>query len=271
MGWLITIVYALLSGFTEFLPVSSKAHQLLFTRIFGMEANVPVLNLFVHLAELAAVLMCTWPMLSRLKRSQNHRRRPGNRRVHIIDYDNKLIKSAAMSMLILLLLCFTDLSKGSLVFLAVTSLIGGGWTLITEHMRHANKDSRHMSGLDGIALGIFGGLSFLPGISRNGAIIGYSVARGAERKNAINWAILLSIPALMLLILGDFTSIFSGAAEAISFGIIVSYLLAAVTAFFAGYLAIQLLRFMANKIEFIGFGYYSFGIALLSLFIYLIA
>ena len=270
MSWLRTIVYALISGFTEFLPVSSRAHQQLYMKLFGMDGSMPVLNLFVHLAELCVVLMCSWPILSRFKRNQNNRRRPGSRRVHMVDYDSRLIKTAVLPMIILLALNFTPVSAGSLLFLAVTSAIGATIILVSEHVRHANKDSRHMSGLDGIALGIFGGLSFLPGISRVGSTISYSVARGAERKHAINWAILLSVPALIMLIVGDFVMIFSGGAEGISFVTIVQYLLAACGAFCAGYGGIQVLRSLSKHVDFSGFAYYTIGATLLSLFIYLI-
>lgn len=270
MNWLKTILYALISGFTEFMPVSSKAHQVLFMKISGMEGSMPVLNLFVHSAELVAVLMCCWPMLNRLRRNQNHRRRPGARRVHMIDYDSRLVKTAILPMIILLALNFTSVASSSLPSLTLTTIIGGAFILFSEHIRHGNKDSRYMSGLDAIALGIVSGLSFLPGISRTGAAISYSVARGADRKHAINWAILLCIPALIMLILSDFVLIFSGAAEGITFVVILQYLLAAGCAFCAGYWGIQVLRFLSKRVDFSGFGYYSLGIALLSLFIYLI-
>lgn len=271
MSWLRTIFYALLSGFTEFLPVSSRAHQLLFAKISGMDGSMPVLNLFVHLSELIAVIVCSGPLLNRLRRGQDNRRRPGIRRLHMIDYDSKLIKTAMLPMIILLALSFTSVSKGGLVSLSITSVIGGGFILLAEHMRHANKDSRYMSGLDGIALGIFSGLSFLPGISRNGAAISYAVARGADRKHAINWAILLSIPALIILIISDFIMIFAGGAESITFVVIIQYLLAGGCAFMAGYGGIQMLRFLTKRVDFSGFAYYTLGIALLSLFVYLIA
>lgn len=270
MSWLRTIFYALISGFTEFMPVSSKAHQILFAEMFGFDGSMPVLNLFVHLAELLAVVLCCWPMLNRLKRNHNHRRRPGTRRVHMIDYDNRLIKTAILPMIILLALNFTSVANTGLPYLTVTSVIGGAFILFSEHIRHGNKDSRHMSGLDGIALGVVSGLSFLPGISRIGTAISYGVARGADRKHAINWAVLLCIPALIMLILTDFVMIFSGAAEGITFVVILQYLLAAGCAFGAGYGGIQILRFLSKRVDFSGFGYYSLGVALLSLFIYLL-
>jgi len=270
MSWLRTIFYALLSGFTEFLPVSSRAHQMLYMKLFGMDGSMPVLNLFVHLGELVAVLFCCWPIILRLRRGQQHRRRPGTRRVHMIDFDNKLSKTAMLPMVILLALNFSSVSRGGLLYLTLTLAVGAAFILVSEHIRHGNKDSRHMSGLDGIALGVVSGLSFLPGISRIGAGISYGVARGADRKHAINWVILLSVPALIMLIVSDFVMIFSGVAETISFVVILQYLLAVAAAFFAGYGGIQLMRILAKSIDFSGFGYYSLGVALLSLFIYLI-
>ncbi len=271
MNWLRVILYGLVSGLAEFLPVSGRAHQVLLGKLFGFDGSVPVLDLFVHLGALLAVLLYCSPMLLRLKRGQNSRRRPGSRRVHIVDYDSRLIKTAVVPLVILLALNLATAGAFNLVHLALFSVVTGVVIFISEHMRHANKDARLMTGLDGIVLGIAGGLSFLPGFSRNGAVISYATARGADRTHAINWALLLSIPALLVLIVCDFAAIFSGRAEAVSFLIVLQYILAAAGAFAGAYSGVRMLRFLAVRTVFTGFAYYCWGVSLFSLFLYLIA
>ncbi len=270
MNWLRVIFYGLVSGLAEFLPVSGKAHQVLLGKLFGFRVSVPVLDLFVHMGALLAVLLYCSPMLLRLKRGQNSRRRPGARRVHIVDYDSRLIKTAVVPLVILLALNLTTSRTVHLVHMAIFSVVSGAFLFISEHMRHANKDARLMTGLDGIVLGITGGLSFLPGFSRNSAVIAYATARGADRTHAINWALLLSIPALIVLMVCDLAAIFSGGAEAVSFLIILQYILAAACAFVSGYSSIRILHFFAVRTVFTGFAYYCWGVSLFSLFLYLI-
>ena len=50
-----SILYGLFSGFTEFLPISSSAHQALLLRLSGQSQRDSVFDLFVHAALLLAV------------------------------------------------------------------------------------------------------------------------------------------------------------------------------------------------------------------------
>lgn len=271
MNWLRAVLYGLISGFAEFLPVSSKAHQMLFAKLFGMDGHMPVLNLFVHLAALLALILYCSPTLMRLKRRTSTHRRPGARRVHSVDYDYRLIKTATVPLVILLSLNLSSIGSANLVYPAVFSIISGVLIFVSEHMRHANKDARLMTGLDGILLGISGGLSFLPGMSRNATVISYGLARGADRNHTINWALLLGIPALIVLLLCDLAAILSGSGEPVTFVIILQYILAAAAAFGGGYGGIRMLRFLAVRTDFTGFAYYSWGMALFALILYLVA
>ena len=56
MNLLHAIVMGILQGLTEFLPVSSSGHLVLFTRITGIESNL-FFDLFLHLATLFAVVI----------------------------------------------------------------------------------------------------------------------------------------------------------------------------------------------------------------------
>ena len=56
MNLLHAIIMGILQGLTEFLPVSSSGHLVLFTRITGIESNL-FFDLFLHLATLFAVVI----------------------------------------------------------------------------------------------------------------------------------------------------------------------------------------------------------------------
>ena len=69
MGWLETIIYALISGIAEFLPVSSVAHQSILLKLFGCTENMAALNFTVHLGALAALYISCQSHLAALGRT----------------------------------------------------------------------------------------------------------------------------------------------------------------------------------------------------------
>lgn len=56
MEWFQVVVLALVQGLTEFLPISSSAHLILFPRLFGWQDQGLAFDIGVHLGTLLAVL-----------------------------------------------------------------------------------------------------------------------------------------------------------------------------------------------------------------------
>ena len=56
LSWLESLIYGLISGFAEFLPVSSLAHQTIYLKLIGA-SNHPILRFCAHLGSFGAVLM----------------------------------------------------------------------------------------------------------------------------------------------------------------------------------------------------------------------
>ena len=126
-----------------------------------------------------------------------------------------------------------------------------------------------MSGMDAILMGTAGALSAIPGISRIGMITSAAVARGAGRNHALNWALLLTSPAMVVFMVFDVVALI-GAGAALSLAVLVSCLGAAAAAFIGSYVCILLIQFLIVKFDLSGFSYYCWGIAMLSFILYLI-
>ena len=64
--WII-IILGLVQGASEFLPISSSGHLVLFYNILGVKENTMLLSVVLHVATLVAVLLCyrkeLWVML----------------------------------------------------------------------------------------------------------------------------------------------------------------------------------------------------------------
>lgn len=275
MVFIESILYGLIYGLSEFLPVSSKAHQTLMQYLFWPDTGDSLQNLLVHIGLLLAIFISCRDILLRIMRQQRTVSGRRRRKVRSLDsqslYDLRLLKTATIPMLIGLSLSFLTKNWGtSLLPLVTFGILNGVFLLIADHSRHGNRDSRSMTGLDGIVMGIIGSLSAFPGISRTGVISAYATIRGADGQNSANWAVLLGIPALVFGVFFDIYCMFSAGVSAVTVPIIAAYCLSGVAAFIGGYLGISICRIVLNHSGFSGFAYYSFGTALLSFVLYLI-
>lgn len=274
MSFFESILYGLITGLSEFLPVSSQGHQAVLLRLWGLDSREPIRDLLVHVAVLIALIFGCKSTLIRLYREKAILARSRRSRTYEFNgiYDLRHVKAAAIPMMILLIVYTRSVSIESMpLCLTLTFLLNGLLLLIPEHSRQANKTARNMSGFDGVLMGIFSGLSFLPGVSRVGIGMGIMTIRGADRGNNLTWALLLSIPALILWIVFDFVHMFTIGVGALSFLNVLSYLLSAGFAFAGGLLGISFARFLVQKSGFLSFAYYSFGMAMFTFILYLIA
>lgn len=274
MSLLESIIYGFVSAIAEFLPVSSCAHQILIRYIFGFDTRDPIQDLLVHIGILLSVFVSFKEVIFRLNRSFKSPKR-GKRRRHQTEgknaYDLRLIKTASVPLILGLLLSFvTQAFEENLLYLLAFLTLNAVILFVADHSSHGNRDSRTMSALDGIFMGVLGSLSIFPGISRTGMIASYATMRGADSQNASTWAVLIGVPALFFAIFFDIYNVFSLGIAAITFTSIIGYLLAGAASFFGGYVGIALLQAVLNRSGFSGFAYYSLGAAFMSFLLYLL-
>ena len=273
MDFLQSIIYGLISGLSEFLPISAGGHQAVLLKLFGMNEANPLSTFFVHLGALLAVFICCKPVFDRLSRELKITSRPAkgrrNRDARTV-YDVRLLKTALIPMLIgLLAYIFTSRLNANLIVLAIFMILNGIIVLVPEYMPLGNKTAKHMTAMDATGVGIAAALSAIPGISRVGAVCAFSLYRGADREHGLNWSLVLSLPALLLMLLFDLIAIFSAGFVGVNFGVFIGCFFAGIMAFFGGYCGILLIRFLAVRTGYIAFAYYSWGAALLALILYL--
>lgn len=268
-----SIIYGLISGLSEFLPVSSQGHQAIMLRLFGQDHRDPVRDILVHLAMIFSLLITCKSLFNHLKREQMLSKRRRRKRTYDRKsvYDLRLVKTAVIPMLISMLLYIAV--KGiefHPVQLILFFVLNGTILIIPEYMAHGNKDAKALTTWDAILLGLTGLLSSLPGVSRVGVMSAYSTARGADRQASLGWIFALSLPALALFIGFDIVNLIIQGFDPVSFSVIVGYLLSAAGAFAGGYLGIIFMRYLTVQIGYAGFAYYSWGAAMFSFVLYLI-
>lgn len=275
MSWLECILYGFVSGITEFLPVSSRAHQALMRYIFGINIRNSLQDLLVHIGVILAIFVGCREAFIRLHREQKAISGTRRRNIRSLDsksfYDLRLLKTASIPLLVGLLLYVTTAKlENNLLMLLAFWLLNAVVLLLAEHTSHGNRDSRTMSALDGIVMGIAGAVSVLPGVSRTGMISAYTTARGVDSESTVNWAVLLGIPAMLFAICFDLFGMVSNGVGTVSFSTIICYLASGLMAFAGGYMGISLFKLLLNHSGFSKFAYYSIGAALFSFILYLI-
>lgn len=275
MNWFESLIYGIVSGLTEFLPVSSQAHRFLMLKLFGAGEETALLRLVVDCALLAALLSGCKGALRHLRKERQLMKAPKRSRLRRPDARSvmewKHLKVAVIPMLIGIVLFSKLGNAGSgLNFLALFWVINGILLYFPAYISKANKDARNLSPLDSFLIGMAGIASVFPGISRIAVTSSVCVSRGADWHYAGHFCLLLSIPALVLLILLDIIALAGAGLGTVSFMIVLNYLLVAAGTYFGAYYSIQLLRFLVAKGGFSELSYYCWGVSLFTFILYLV-
>ena len=270
-----SVLYGVLSGLAEFLPISTQAHQVLCMQLFGAVQREPLRDLFVHIALIFALYHSCKALFDRISREQSVMQQSARKKMRLTPgkalFDLRLVRTAAIPMLLVsFIYLFAGKWESNPTAVSILLVINGIILIIPEYMRHGNRDARAVSTIQAVLIGIASGLSAFPGISRIAGSISMSTACGADRQNTANWALMLSIPALAICILFDIINFFVIGFAGLTFLGFLGYLVSAIVAYFAGYFCIVLFRFLSEKAGFVVFAYYSWGAALFMFILYLI-
>ena len=99
-----SLIYGLVCGFAEFLPISSTAHRSILNRLFGVDQEEPLMAMFLHIGALLALLVSSRTLLHRLQRELEvkrlARRRSRRQPDEMAVLDMSLVKTACIVMLL---------------------------------------------------------------------------------------------------------------------------------------------------------------------------
>lgn len=274
LNWFQSILYGLFSGLAEILPVSAPAHRAIMLKLFGENSESPLLRLMIHIAAFAALYFACHTQILRLLRAQKLAAVPRRSRKRPLDNNSLMDMRVLRTMLIPIVIGFVFYLNAAklaenLLLVALFLLINGVILFLPPYLPGSNKKSGTMSRVDGLLMGLGGGLSVLPGISSIGTTTSIGLICGVERKYALNTALLMNLAVIAGLIIFDFVSMFTAGIGSVSFGHFLCYILAAAAAFAGVYLAVKVMRVLSENIGFSGFSYYCWGAALLAVILYI--
>ena len=161
--------------------------------------------------------------------------------------------------------------NGNLVLVACFLFINGLILYIPQYLPGGNRDSRTMSRVEGLLMGLGGGLSAVPGISAMGALTSVGSVCGVEPGYTLELALLTNLLVNVGLAVYDLLAIFSGGIGSLSILILLRYLLCAGMAYGGATLGIRLMRRLAGSRGYGIFAFYCFGLGLFVFILNLIA
>lgn len=275
-NWYESIVYGLVSGLTDILPICAQSHELLLLKIFGAGEAPGLLRLLIHLSILGALYYHCMPHITKMLRAKSLSRIPKRKRKRPLDTKSLMDFSLWKTMAIPVILGFllyqkTAFLRESLSMMAVLLFVNGVILYIPPFLPGSNKDSRSLSRVEGLLMGLGGAASILPGISAMGVGLSVGSVCGVDRKYCLNMVMLMNLVVAAALIVMDILSIASNGIGNFSFGAVICYLLSAMFAFLGTSLGIRIMRRLAADKGYAVFSYYCWGIALFTFVLNLMA
>lgn len=270
------IIYGFISGLTEILPVSARAHSVLMLKVLGAEKINGLLVLLIHISILAAIYVSNQEQLVKMSRARKLARIPKKKRKRPLDVRSLMDSRFLFTMIlpvVLVLLFYRRITaiNFSLLVIAAFLFINGMILYIPQFFPGSNKDARLLSRIEGLLMGIGGTLSVLPGLSGLGAAVSVGSVCGVERSYGLTMALLMNIVYLIGLIIYDALALFAVGLGGLTFSLFVTYVLAAAAAFVGTMLAIRIMRALASESGYHIFAYYCWGIALFAFILNLMA
>jgi Uncharacterized bacitracin resistance protein len=259
MSILQAVIYGIVQGITEFLPVSSTAHLTLIPWIFGWQNPGNVFDVALHLGTATAVIAFFFPDWVRLIRSGIAE--PGTA-------DGRLFRFLLIATIpgalagILLDRYMGELSNPLLV--GILLIIMGAVLYLCDRSGKSTVSLKEIGLGRSLLIGFAQVLAIIPGVSRSGITMSAGRAAGIDRESIAKFTFLLSTP----IILGD---ALYHAKDLAGTGIdVLPFVIAVLTAAVVGILSIRfLLNYLKTK-SFLIFTVYRFIFGAFVILLYIV-
>ena len=210
------IVLGIVQGLTEFLPISSSAHLIIFPWLFDWETPGLSFDASLHLGTLVAVLVYFRREIGRMIAAiplalSNPLDILLGRTISPSDRDidarlGLLIAIATIPGLILAVafegaideFFHTDSTSGRAIGVIATMMIVVGLVmLLAERLGQRNRTASALTWKDAAIIGSAQAVALIPGTSRSGATISAGLFRGLKRADAARFSFLAGMPLVL--------------------------------------------------------------------------
>ncbi len=249
------VIMGIIQGLTEFLPVSSSGHLVIFRNLFGIDVGESVLfDVLMHLGTFISICVVFYKDILKLivefigicfdvfanityffgnlgaahKKSYRQLATTPYRRFVIMI----IISTIPTGVLAILLKKFVDYASTSLLVPGICLLINGVILFISDYISSGDKRQKESNWGDAFCIGCAQGVATLPGLSRSGSTITAALLCGFDRRFAVKYSFIMSLPAVLGAVIMEIPDLGEGASVPVG-GCLLGMLFAAVVGYFA--------------------------------------
>ena len=278
MSVLQSILLGIVQGITEFLPVSSSGHLAILQNVFHVETDGGMLfDIMLHVGTLVAVFVVYYRDIGRMITETlkmcadifSNIHTFALNRIHKTSIRYKRIVHNNYRKFVVLILVSTiptgvigilgkdlvEQAGNTLLIPGICLLITGVLLLIADTVPEGKKMPRNVSCGQGLIIGTAQGLATLPGLSRSGTTIAVCLICGLERKFAVKYSFILSIPAILGAAVLEIKDVIAEPVAAAQIGI---YAIGMVFAAVVGYVCFKAMLLVVKHKKFVYFACYCF-------------
>jgi len=263
------VILGIVEGITEWLPISSTGHMLLFDLFLKLKSPDDFKTMFfvvIQLGAILAVVMVYWSQLWPWKRAENGQITTSRSTIRL--WGKVLVATLPAAVVGFALDDFIDAHMHKPVIIALALIIFGIWFILIEDWNKKRRPAiRKLSQItyrDALLIGAFQMLALVPGVSRSGATIIGMLVMGVSRGLAARFSFFMSIPVMFgasFLKLVKFGFHFTGFQ-------VVELFIGMVVAFVVSVLVIKFLMEYIKKHDFKVFGWYRIALGILVLLVF---
>ena len=285
------IILGVIQGLTEFLPVSSSGHLAIMKNILRMDLETGALYaVLLHVATLVAICIVMRKDIAKLILEFISIVRDVftnflifiDRITHKDDqYYIKIMSSAYRRFVVLIIVSsiptaiigfllndIIETVENELLVPGICLIATAVIILISDFLADGTKKPKDATVYDAFAIGTAQGIATLPGLSRSGTTITACILCGFDRKFAVKYSFIMSMPAIFGALILKLSKISS---ETVTGGDIAVYIVGMVIAAVVGYFALIFTTKLVQKKSFKYFAFYCFGIGVVSIIAYIIS
>lgn len=271
-----SVFLGIVQGLTEFLPVSSSGHLAILRNLFGIEADGGMLfDALLHLGTMVAIFMVFRKDLLRMAGEilcmgrdliyngqmfvHNKRERDARRYRKLVHNNYRrfvvmvLVSAIPTAVIGYAAADLVQIAEVTLIAPGVCLILNSGLLLVADAVEAGKKVPKDITFTNAFLIGMAQGISVLPGLSRSGTTITACLMSGYDRRFAVKYSFIMSIPAVIGASLYEICRM---GADPVSFGQMAMYLTGAVAAGAAGYFSIRKMLGIVRKKKFKGFALY---------------
>ncbi|MFO8062650.1 MAG: undecaprenyl-diphosphate phosphatase [bacterium] len=250
-----SVLLGIIQGLTEFLPVSSSGHLVLFRELLQIKTDNLFMEISMHFGSLLALIIYFRARILGLigggyrEITQKRGEKSNLRFMGLV--------IVGMIPAVIAGLFFKEHIENaftSVIFTGIMFLVTGGIILITKFIS-SQQGRIHIK--SALIIGLMQVFALLPGISRSGITISAGISAGVKRKHAADFSFFMAMP----LILGSFIMELKEVSMQFEFYIITGI----VSSLIASYIAIVILYRLLESEHFYRFAYYLFPLGILTI------